>query len=494
MSEISYVNTVNVNLNSLPQGLSEFAVANICLFSNEKAGFADDYKVYVEPATVATDFGSNSITAKMANAIFAQSPNLRSGKGSLIVAPYVATSATSGFVTTTDLTSNLASFRAVTNGQLSLKIDGKATTLYKLDFSGVKTVKDIATVIANKNSDMFVEVVDQSKIKFSSKLVGENSTIEFVVATGDGVDVGSASYLNVVALSSTAGSNASDVEALSEAVNRIAEKVFFGVVLDTCMRENESIENNAQVIEALSKKLYMEVTGSLNNIAVLGKAIKEGGYKKTRIVAYSSDSLVEAKRFLGGYASKAVSTNYGGSNTCMTMNLKEIATIAPDANCSNGVFQDAKTNGVDIYGNTGGLGCVYSFKNAGGYTDDQTGIMALVGDLEVAAFNYLRQTNTKIPQTEQGVTGIKNVCAKVCEKYVNNGFIGTGLTWNSAQKFGNAEDFDRNIADNGYYVYSEPIAKQAQGEREERIAPLIQIAVKTAGAIHIVNINGTIES
>ena len=42
----------------------------------------------------------------------------------------------------------------------------------------------------------------------------------------------------------------------------------------------------------------------------------------------------------------------------------------------------------------------------------------------------------------------------------------------------------KNIKEKGYYVYSLPISEQSQPDREARKAPLIQIAIKSAGAIH----------
>ena len=62
--------------------------------------------------------------------------------------------------------------------------------------------------------------------------------------------------------------------------------------------------------------------------------------------------------------------------------------------------------------------------------------------------------------------------------------IGTGLSWNSSETFGNTDDLRRNIIDTGYYIYSLPIAQQSQVDRDARKAPLVQIAVKLAGAIH----------
>lgn len=36
----------------------------------------------------------------------------------------------------------------------------------------------------------------------------------------------------------------------------------------------------------------------------------------------------------------------------------------------------------------------------------------------------------------------------------------------------------------GYYVYVQPLSSQAQSDREKRRAPLIQAAIKLAGAVH----------
>ncbi|MDE9537394.1 DUF3383 domain-containing protein, partial [Xenorhabdus bovienii] len=45
----------------------------------------------------------------------------------------------------------------------------------------------------------------------------------------------------------------------------------------------------------------------------------------------------------------------------------------------------------------------------------------------------------------------------------------------------------------GYYTYAAPIADQVQAEREKRKAPVIQCAIKLAGAVHfadvIINVN-----
>ena len=173
------------------------------------------------------------------------------------------------------------------------------------------------------------------------------------------------------------------------------------------------------------------------------------------------------------------------------MNLKQLTGVIPDGGLSDTYVLAANTNGVDIYGNTGGLGCVYSNDN-NGYTDDIEANLWHKKATEVAGFNYLRQTNTKIPQTEAGMTGLKNAYAQVCEKAIRNNTIAPG-TWNTAIPFGDPEDFKRNIEEKGYYIYSIPVAQQSQTEREARKAPVCQIALKRSGAFHFSDVIITVE-
>jgi len=53
--------------------------------------------------------------------------------------------------------------------------------------------------------------------------------------------------------------------------------------------------------------------------------------------------------------------------------------------------------------------------------------------------------------------------------------------------------FKKGILQNGFFVYSQPISEQSQTDRNNRIAPVVQIAIKTAGAIQYIIINGSVE-
>jgi hypothetical protein len=90
------------------------------------------------------------------------------------------------------------------------------------------------------------------------------------------------------------------------------------------------------------------------------------------------------------------------------------------------------------------------------------------------------------------MNGLKAAYAEVLERFIRNGSIAPG-NWTSSETFADPEIFRQNITSRGYYIYSTPVAQQSAPEREARKAPLIQIAIKRAGAIHtsdvLVNIN-----
>ena len=72
----------------------------------------------------------------------------------------------------------------------------------------------------------------------------------------------------------------------------------------------------------------------------------------------------------------------------------------------------------------------------------------------------------------------------VLEQAITSGYIAPNK-WNGAIYFGNNEEiYKNNILQNGYYIYTEPVANQSQEERRKRIAPPCYIAIKLSGAIN----------
>lgn len=485
--EVPLSYTINVSLSALPQGLAEFNTNSIAIFTNEPAGFSDSYRAYLTPSSVATDFGSNSLTYKMANALFTPVPNFRTGGGNLYIFPFDGTDATAGKFETIEIeASNIANFQSLANGSLSITIDGNTNLVSGFNFTSIKTVEDIANVLKSKNLDVDISV-DAGKIVFTSRSAGANSSIKInTISEPDLIDISSSSYLDASNGLETAGTDAEGTT-LADAVAQAIQQVYFGGVLTTQVVGDDTRLENATAIQSLDC-VYFDSLQSLSAISEIGADIKSAGLGKTRTLAYSGENHKVA---VATYSSVASSVNFSGSNTANTMNLKTLTGILGDGGLNDTYLLSAQNNGVDIYANTGGLSVVYSNDN-NGYTDDIKNQLWLKKALEVAGFNYLRQTNTKIPQTEEGMTGLKNAYAQVCEQAIRNGVVGAG-TWNGSIPFGDPEKFTEAIEQKGYYIYSIPIAQQPQTEREQRKAPVVQIALKFSGAIHFSDVIVTIQ-
>lgn len=289
------------------------------------------------------------------------------------------------------------------------------------------------------------------------------------------------------------------LESTQAAIARMLDTVFFeGILID------EEMDSQATAFQNLSnycqsiKKIFGYASSVISNLqpGSMLDLIRLAGNTYTRCFYYGNALLngaavQQTQMFAGAYLGRGMSTDFAGSDTSATMNLKALATITPDQTIGQTQWVLAKNAGIDIYPSTSGVPGVQSF-GANEYFDQVYGRAWFGFQLAVDGFNYLAQTGTKIPQTESGVIGLQNAYAATCAQAVRNGYLAPGA-WTLATKFGNPADLVRNVADYGYYLFHAPVSQQSVSDRDARKAPLIQIAAKEAGAVQqssvIVNIN-----
>lgn len=481
MNVLPVNNIINVTIANTPSGLTERNVNSLALFTTEQPSSLAEFGVYISAAQVASDYGTSSTTAAMANAIFSQSPNLRSGGGRLVIIPLAlsATSAVAGFINTDDISANLSNIIAVDDGDIEVTINGTAYELTALNFTASTTWAEVAAVIQAKLLEGIV-TANADGIKITSKKVGDSSTVALAaVSGGAGTDLAAAGMLNVSAATATAGTDATG-ETLLEAITRTSGSVGFSGVITNLEMEDDVLLAASNGIQA-QDLIFVHHLASTQDIAGVATDVSDASNTKTRLTLYT-DSIASANLMKSAYAGRAFSVNFSGSNTTNTMNLKSLATITPDAGITQTLYTAAEAAGVDLYVSFDG---VASVKSTGGndYFDNVYNDLALKFALEAAGFNFLRQTNTKVPQTEAGMDGLKNAYSQVLKRFVVNQAVAGG-SWTSSETFGDPEIFIQNILDKGYYVYSVPIVTQSASNRALRKAPLVQIALKRAGAIH----------
>lgn len=499
---LSYV--VNATALTAQQGLLPLQLGTVLILTDEApvAPLTGDYLLSRTASSVGQAFGTNSDAYKAANAIFAQTPNILNADGYVVVARYlqnqVIIPATAGTLTTTDLSTNLASIIAVTDGDLKLVIDGTAETLISLDFSGATTLEDVAAVINNDLTGATVEAVDNTLV-FTSNTTGATSTVTIEAASGAGTDLYGASYLDGSTAVNVDGQPAiSEPETTAAAIQRLAQQVFTeGIISVRDMADAEVIEAS-NTVEAMPNNIFFITANNVSTLNVGGLFHTLKDNKQTRKLLYltgadATEQKANGKLFAAAFASRGLSVNYNGSNSTITMTYKDLAGVPVDTNISETVLTQCEQIGADIYCSIEGLAKVISFKQGGQYFDELTNQIWLRTAIQTTVANVLFTTRNKVPQTTQGVNILVNAIYTVLNQGVVNGMIGAG-TWNSADTFGVYEDFMRGIRTFGYYVYFTPVAEQSQADREARKCPVISVAVKLAGAIEHANVMIYIEA
>lgn len=280
-------------------------------------------------------------------------------------------------------------------------------------------------------------------------------------------------------------------ETLAAAIARTKDLVQYFALIPAYMISQSDALAAAAVAQALNKILLVvsATPGDLASGAYLD-LIRTGGFTHTRGIYYGG-SVTDPLVMLAAYAGRAFSTNFSGSNTTQTMHLKDLSAVQPDNSMTQTLLNEAKLAGADVYASFQGVAKTFT-SGANDFFDNVYNLQWFIGALQVAGFNLLAQLATKLPQTEAGMDSLKNAYRQVCEQAVSNQFSAPGA-WNSPTFFGVQQDLIANVAQRGYYIYSIPVAQQSPVDRAARKAPLIQIALKYAGAIHsstvIVNVN-----
>lgn len=271
-------------------------------------------------------------------------------------------------------------------------------------------------------------------------------------------------------------------ETLAAAITRTEDLVQYFGLMSTQVESGADMLAAAAVVSALNKIAYfvqrdptsVDSGGDLDDLTT-------GNFHQCRGLFYGADNDTDALVMQASYGGRSLSVNFNGSNTTETMHLKDLIGVEPDPSMAQTLFEKCQDAGADVYASFQGTPKVFcSGENQ--FFDQVYNLQWFVGALQVAGFNYLAESSTKVPQTENGMDGLKAAYRAVCEQAVTNQYSAAG-TWNSSTTFGNQVSFLQNILQRGYYIYSQPIALQSQTAREAREAPLVQIALKEAGAI-----------
>lgn len=469
---------VSVNLSPLAAPRRSFGVLLICGDSNVINGL-ERIRTYTTVESVATDFGTSAPEYKAAALYFGQTPKPKT----LMIGRWLRTASAAlnigGILNSTEQT--LSTWTAITTGSFKVTIDGVLETLTGLDFSGAANLNAVASIITTALSGAGTCAWDGSKFTITSATTGTSSSVTAAIAAGSGTDISAMLKLTAGALISLVPGYAAEtaVDCASAMTNK--SSAWYGLMFQASTQPDDSANLAVcDFVEALDLKRIFGVTITDSNVLSslvsndLASTMKSGGYKQS-FCQYSQNAYAIASFF-----GRAFSVDFNANRSTITLMFKQEPGVTGEELTENqaATLKDKRCNVFVNYVNDTII-IQHGVMSGSAYFDEIHGLDWFQDAVQNACYNVLYQSKTKIPQTDAGVNQLTNAIAGVCEEAVNNGLVAPG-TWN-ADGFGELQT--GQYLKNGYYIYAEPMALQSQADRETRVAPPIQAAIKLAGAI-----------
>ncbi|AZE53475.1 Phage protein [Pseudomonas synxantha] len=492
MQTLAVSDVVNVQIVMSPKAAAtrDFG-ALLVLGSSPVIDVTERIRQYSSLDGVVSDFGTSAPEYAAANLFFSQSP-----QPAIMFAGRWAKTATSALLKGAVLSAtqqDIANFTAVTAGGMKITIDGTLKTLTAIDLSGVTNLNGVASAITVKLASAGVCVWDAtlSRFEVTSSTTGATSTISYAEAPASGVDV--SALLGLVSGQASVPVNGVVAETLLDAVASLAgiSNAWYGLqVADPALAETDVLSVAAFIEGTGSSRIFGYTTQ--NSLALdststtdIASKLKAGNYKRT-FTQFSSASPYATASIFG----RAFTVNFQGNNTTITLKFKQEPGIAAES-LSEGQAKALKAKNCNVFVNyNNDTAIIQEGVMCNGYFFDEVhGLDWLQNDIQTAVFNLLYTGPTKTAQTNPGINRIVTTIDGRCDQAVDNGLCAPGQ-WNGPNVGAVASG---QYLTKGYYVFANSVDTQSQADREARKAPVIQAAIKLAGAVHfadvIVNVN-----
>lgn len=393
----------------------------------------------------------------------------------------------------------LADWTGINNGGFQIAVDGGSmTNVTGIDLTLCTNLNGVATAVNTAFAAVMptpltaVCTWNGQQFLIDSTTTGPTSTISFAVPPSvlPGLTDLSGQMMLTAALAERA-SNGLAVETPVEAVVRVDGRGWYALIFapSTPLTDAENLAVCGYIEAAADKHLFGITTAEATcldpvNTTDIGSQCSLADYMRT-VIQYSGTSPYAMASFFG----RALTTNFEGSNTTITMKFKVQPGITPELLTASeaSTLANKRINVYVQYNNSTSI-VEEGVMSGRAYFDEMHGLDWLANRIQTDMYNVLYQS-PKIPQTDPGIHVLVTAADGGLSQGVTNGLIAPGR-WN-APGFGQLAQGD--LLASGWYTFAASVDTQDPAQREARIAPVIQIAVKLAGAVHfsnvIVNVN-----
>ena len=467
-----------VNLAPLAAARRGFGTLLVAGDSNVING-RDRIRTYVDLESVAEDFGTSAPEYLSAALYFGQTPR----PNQLMIGRWLRT-ATAGLIQGGILTTAeqaLANWTSITTGSFKISVNGVEQSVTGLDFSLVTNLNGVATKI-NTVLTGATASWDGSRFIITSATTGASSSIGYASAAASGTDISAQLKLTTAtALVPVPGFAAETPVQCATALANLSGMWYGLTFAASTMPTDDQAVDVAAFIQGASISRIFGFTETDTRVldaawtTDMASRLKALNYTRS-FVTYSANKYAVASMF-----GRAFSVNFSANRSTITLMYKqEPGVVAELLTETQAQTLKAKRCNVFVQYQNDTAIIQYGVMSGQAYFDEIHGLDWFTDALQTALYNLLYQSKTKIPQTDAGQNQLVNTASNVCAEAINNGLVASGQ-WN-ADGFGQLER--GQFLTEGFYIYTQPMALQAQSIREQRIAPPIQIALKLAGAIH----------
>lgn len=394
---------------------------------------------------------------------------------------------TSGEITLADLYN-------VTDGAMTLDMNGVTLNLYGLNFAtygSSLTLNEVVQILtAAIGSNGLVEVSGQS-IVISTNQKGEDVTIGYASFASSITDLSSILALTQSTAASridgyTPGGLVSEVTLIQTAA-RCAGRSVFAWTLDRKYRDTQDQKDFADWAEAQDQAYFSACTNSVQayntaDTTNIGFYAHNKGYIKTSVMYHNNPQVYPDV----SYAALALSVNYALENSTLTMKFKQLTGIET-VPLTETQLSSLKARRINTYVSMGNSSSVVreGVQSADSwFTDSHVNLSNYKEELQVEVFNVFMR-NKKVKYTSAGQDLLVSAAAKINNRYIRNGTFA---------------DREEETTDNetGYTtlpactITPAPIYSATTSERANRVAPPIAIVAYEAGAFHSVAIDVTV--
>jgi hypothetical protein len=487
---VNRVVNVNVSFAPLAVPLVNFDTL-LVLGDSDVVDSGEVMREYNLLSEVAGDFGTTAPEYQAAALYFGQLPP----PATLYIGRWALTptkgSLTGGFLSNSDKL--ISKWTAVTTGGFKITLDGGTEKVIGpinlsavVNLNGVASAVQAALVTAGVTGATCTYNGQQFLIR--SGTTGPTSSVSFASAPLTGGDLSAQMYLTASLAERTAVGLAAETPVACLA--RVDGRGWYAATFAASrpLTDPEHLAN-AAYIEGAEMHLY-GLTSNASNVldpvstADLASQLSLAEYFRT-VGQWSAQTPFAISSFFG----RAFTTNFEGSNTTITMKFKIQPGVTPEVlSATQASTIEAKRFNVYVLYENGAAITEQGVVSGRAWFDEIHGTDWLANRVQTDLFNILYQS-PKIPQTNPGVQILVAGTEGALSQGVINGLMAPGR-WN-APGFGTLSYGD--YMGKGWYTWANSVDDQPQAEREARIAPLIQVAIKLAGAVHhadvLINVN-----